>query len=278
MTKPVIILDPGHGGSSCCFYDLDNGVRLPYTWEDVGKLQPSQKHYLCEEEHARWKRGERHSEPRFYFERKGRRITHGDPGAWNPLDPRVLEKDLALDLARTMVRLLSRHYVVKSTRDRDGYVATASRARYAGRMMDKHGRPALLVSLHADASDDPDARGFLVYRRPGDDPRLAETFHRALDRHLDELGVAGGRREVVEEPRELLQRAPMPAVLLQLGFLSNPKDAERLLDRHLRNELAQVLGGAVRLYLRRETGAGAEAGETVSARKAGGELYADVQA
>lgn len=248
MTQPLVILDPAHGGQSSSFYDMDNGVRLPFTREEVRDFQSGQKRYLSQDEYLRWKRGDRPEEPRFYFERKGRRVTYGDPGTRNPLAPNLFEKDLVLDVARTLARVLDRKCIVKATRDRDGYVALQSRVRYANRTHQKLERPTVFLSLHSHGSEDLDRRGFYIVRRPGRDALVAECLRRALTRHLNELGCGDGLREVREERPPLLIPAKMPAVKIQLGFLSHAEDAERLMNRHLRAELARSLGEGVLSY------------------------------
>lgn len=248
MTQPLVILDPAHGGKTSCFYDLDNGVRQPFSREEVRRFRSERKRYLSQDAYLRWKRGELAEEPRFYFEHKGRKVTYGDPGSRSSLAPDLLEKDLVLDVARTVARLLDRRCVIKLTRDRDGYVSQRSRVRYANRTKHKYGRPTVLMSLHADASEDLDRRGFVVYRRPGEDALLAECLERSLTRHLDELGCGPGLREVREERLPALIQADMPAVTIQLGYLSHPEDAERLVHRQLRTELSRSLAEAVATY------------------------------
>lgn len=250
MTQPLVILDPARGGLSSCFYDMDNGVQLPFTREEVRDLRSGEKSYLSQDDYLKWKRGKLSEEPRFYFERRGRKVTYGDPGSRCSLAPDLFEKDVVLDVSRTVARLLDRQCVVKATRDRDGYVALPSRARYANRTFQKFGRPTLFLSLSARASEEMDTRGFVVVHRPGQDELAADCLRRAMERHLVELGCGPGLREVREERTPLLVQTKMPAVQLQLGFLSHPEDAERLTQRHLRDELARGLAEAVRTYFR----------------------------
>lgn len=283
MTQPLVILDPAHGGQSSRFYDLENGVQLPFTHEEVQGFRSGQKRYLSQDAYLRWKRGERAEEPRFYFEHKGRKVTYGDPGDRSPMAPDFREKDLVLDVARTLARLLEGRCVVKLTRDRDGYVALPSRVSYANRTYRKYARPAVMMSLHADASEDPDESGFVVYRRPHRDALLAECLQRALARHVAELGCGPGRREIREEGQPLLIQTDLPAVTIQLGYLSHPEDAERLVDRRLREELARSLAHGVGSYFQHvEAGTRPRAAATIeassSAESSSAEQYGEVQA
>lgn len=266
MSKPLVILDPGHGGLGSFFYDMDNGVRLAHGWSRVRCLEGEEKHYFSTAESERWLRGERALEPRFYFLDKGRRVTWGDSGSLSPLNPRLCEKDLTLDVARTAHRVLARHLRVKATRDRDGYVAEDSRVALANRLVERSEGPAVLVSLHAEACHDPALGGCRVRIGGGASQsparELARRLGEALALHLTEVGRERQAEQVIaEEPAEGVHRtdadptpAPpaelaLPAVSVNLGFLSNLDDARRLLDRHLRRELAVVLAEALVTHL-----------------------------
>jgi N-acetylmuramoyl-L-alanine amidase len=245
MEQPLLILDPGHGGSASVLYDMDNGLRAVLAPEGREAIFESEKRYLSETAYRRWREGVEEREPRYYFLHRGRRLTHGDPGALCAGCPGLAEKDLTLDLVRTLRALLVPGPRVKVTRSRDGYVGVAARAQLANRTGTRLGGPGLFLSLHTDAAADPEVKGVVVYRRRGRDLEVAEVFRQALAAHLSELGVRSGRRELRCDPQPVLQRVEMPALCLQLGFLSNPEDAARLVDRHRRQQLARSLAGAV---------------------------------
>lgn len=249
MHKPMVILDPGHGGLTSFFYDLDNGVRLGDTWEEVERLDPSEKTYFSPAAYRRWKSGELEVEPRFYFQRKGRRITYGDPGDMSPLNPRVCEKDLVLDVARSLHLEIGRALLVRATRDRDGYVADSRRVAYANRMREKHDCPALFLSLHTASSPDPEERGLRIDRTPDMPERLVEPFRLELHRYRERVQDDFPIRSRVSRP-EWSTGLEVPAVTVELGFLSHLDDARRLLDRTLRLELARGLAEATLRGLR----------------------------
>lgn len=244
MQKPVIVVDPGHGGLTSFFYDLDNGVRLSYTWDEVRELDLSEKTYFSRAAYRRWQAGELPVEPRFYFERKGRKVTYGDPGDVSPLDPRICEKDLVLDLARTMHREIGRKYLVKSTRDRDGYVADSGRVAYANRMMEKFGTETFFLSLHTESSPDPEQRGIRLRPSAQVPAQTLEHFELALVRYLRELGEREASVEVEDCDRPELAGLEMPSLTVVVGYLSNIADAQRLLERTWRQRLARTLSHA----------------------------------
>lgn len=241
MERPIVILDPGHGGEHAAFYDLDNGVRLDDTWEEVERLAAGEKVYLDLAAGQRWRRGGLGEEPRFYFERHGRRITYGDPGVTSIADAEINEKDVTLDVSRCVQWALSSDLVVKSTRDRDGYVSEESRRRTADRVRGRFRGPAVLVSLHADGGAG--ARpGIWVLHHPVDDSPLTRRLVGALLRGLAEADSLPGEPQAGESEDPLLVRAGVSGVAVQLGCLSHPEDAHRLSERHQREKLAAVLG------------------------------------
>jgi len=83
----------------------------------------------------------------------------------------------------------------------------------------------IFVSIHTNASVNPSANGteVLIYDRSSEEAyRLAENILREL------TAVTGLRsRGIVERPGlYVLRRTKMPANLIELGFITNPGDAE----------------------------------------------------
>ena len=87
----------------------------------------------------------------------------------------------------------------------------------------------IFVSIHTNASVNPSANGseVLIYSRESERAyMLAEDILRNLTE------VTGLRsRGIVERPGlYVLRRTAMPAVLVELGFITNPSDAELMAD------------------------------------------------
>ena len=86
----------------------------------------------------------------------------------------------------------------------------------------------LFLSLHCNASVDPSASGSeaLVFSRTGVSYEIAEVL-------LSSLTEATGHRNrgvLIRPGLYVLKRTAMPAVLLELGFITNPADALLLRD------------------------------------------------
>jgi len=111
----------------------------------------------------------------------------------------------------------------------------------------------LFLSLHLDANLASDARGVATYYYGNDahgahsvvGQRLASLIQREICARTDLLDC-----RVHAKTWELLRNTRMPAVRVELGYLTNPGDAARLRDGNFREVLAESLAIAIqRLYL-----------------------------
>lgn len=87
----------------------------------------------------------------------------------------------------------------------------------------------VFISLHNNASSDPSVSGqeALVYERGSTAYSIAESL-------LSSLSQTTGLRNrgiFIRPGLYVLRRTAMPAVLLELGFITNPSDAELLYER-----------------------------------------------
>lgn len=175
---------------------------------------------------------------------------HGgsDPGVQgNNLD----EASLVYDLGRRIEgRLAATGSTVFLTRGQEpeGALDEVERANFANAA-----GADLVISLHVDAHDVGDAAGCATYyygtERLGHHSSVGERFADLVQREIC------ARTDLVDlraHPKtwDLLRRTRMPAVRIELGYLSNPGDAARLSDSEFRDVVAEGVTAAVqRLYL-----------------------------
>jgi N-acetylmuramoyl-L-alanine amidase len=76
--------------------------------------------------------------------------------------------------------------------------------------------------------------------------RLAEGLQDSLERALRQPS-----RGVKQAPFYVLGGAAMPAVLVEIGFLSNPREEERLQDEGYRDRIARALAAGLAAYKKR---------------------------
>ena len=171
---------------------------------------------------------------------------HGgiDPGtrASNGLD----EKTVVLAVALDMVPLMKRDHIrFILTRNRDKYVSLSRRVQIANRPGDR-----LLLSIHCDYFKQRGMEGFTVLYAQG----------AAADSHIAARLIAAGRihegftcHDVRMDTRDLevLDKSRGPAVLVELGFLSDPHDLHYLASKSGQHRLAAGLVRGLEAYLRK---------------------------
>ncbi len=147
---------------------------------------------------------------------------HGgkDPGA---VSHGTNEKDLTLTVVlgvRDVLRGMG--YPVLCTRDHDEFLSPGDRAK----MINDY-KPDAFVSIHCNASDNPNAHGIETFYRDERDEPLANAIHFAIveGEGLDDRGVKSdikdlGRRLAVLNNRDI------PACLCEIGFITNDEDLE----------------------------------------------------
>ena len=117
----------------------------------------------------------------------------------------------------------------------------------------------LFVSIHADASEDPRLAGALTFFGPergypiiaGRSPRLvaqSRLFARAMQR---ELVAASGQINlgIQSAPFWTIGAAQTPAVLVEVGFLTNAGDARRLAQAAFRQRIAEGIARGIVAYV-----------------------------
>lgn len=169
---------------------------------------------------------------------------HGgiDPGTRSSTG--VDEKTIVLAVAKDMVPLL-RHDHIKFvlTRDRDKYVSLNNRVQIANRPGDR-----LLLSIHCDYFQQRGMEGFTVLYAQG----ASHDSHVAA--HLIAAGLIHegfNCHDVRMDTRglEVLDKTNCPAVLVELGFMSDPHDLRYLTSKSGRQKLAASLVRGLKAYL-----------------------------
>jgi N-acetylmuramoyl-L-alanine amidase len=158
------------------------------------------------------------------------------------------EADLVLDLAsRIEGRLAAAGATVYLTRGRDQDPSPAERTAFAN---DAHAD--LFLSLHTDAHSSEHARGVSSYyygTGSGASSTVGEQFANLVRR---EVVARTGLLDLGSHPKtwDLLRMSRMPAVRIDVGYLSHPVDRLLLLDARLRSTVASaVLAAVQRLFL-----------------------------
>lgn len=170
---------------------------------------------------------------------------HGgkDPGAISPFSS-AKEKDLVLSVAQKLKKKLENiGYKVYMTRDDDTYVELHNRAEIANNL----GANAF-ISLHVNANVKQDPKGIEMLYVP--DSRDNKGFAQVLQTEVVKATGAASRGMVSRPNLVVIRETLMPAVLAELGFLSNPGEERLLLDEAYQDKLVQGLYNAITKYVK----------------------------
>lgn len=147
---------------------------------------------------------------------------HGgsDPGATGISG--AYEKEFNLSLAQLVYDLLEADPMFEPilTRSDDQYVELNERAATANEW-----KADVMVSIHANTYTDPTANGTETIYRKEDSVELAQT----MQKHLTE-GLGLRDRGVKQERMHVLSTAKMPAVLIEVGYLTNAAEDQILMS------------------------------------------------
>jgi N-acetylmuramoyl-L-alanine amidase len=166
---------------------------------------------------------------------------HGgkDPGATSVLG--YYEKDINLSVARKVAWLLEQKGLsVKMTRTDDYFVELEDRAAMANNI-----NADLFVSIHADSFPKSSRRGFTVYvanAASSSSRRAANDIVRSMSgTGLNSFGVDTANYHVLTATRG-------PAVLVELGYLTNRGEAALLSSGSFQNRLAEAIANGIADY------------------------------
>jgi N-acetylmuramoyl-L-alanine amidase len=170
---------------------------------------------------------------------------HGgaDPGALGPAGG--LEKNACLGLAHALQHALWKHHLnAMLTRGSDAELYLEPRLH----MIDQV-KADLFISLHANSHTAPDADGTVTfYRELGSKP-FATTIQQAVTTllHRPDRGVKQERLFVLRNPQ-------VPSVLLETGFISNPREEKLLASSAFQAQAAEAIVAGVERYLEANQG------------------------
>jgi N-acetylmuramoyl-L-alanine amidase len=194
------------------------------------------------------------------------------------------EKDLVLDVALKLGKLLEDKLgaEVVYTRDDDTFIPLETRTAIANKE-----QADLFISIHANSSDDPTARGVETYylnftsradalevaarenavseqsihelqdlvkkialkEKIGESREFATDVQRSLYAGLSAKSPSLRNRGVKKAPFVVLIGANMPSILAEISFVSNPDDAKKLKTNDYRQRIADSLYKGVSRYV-----------------------------
>ncbi len=143
------------------------------------------------------------------------------------------ESEIVLDIAlRTQRHLEAKGWVAVTTRDGPWTPFTLSQRPKLAQSV----QADVFVSLHLNSHNSRRAHGLMVFYWRPEDEQLAELIQNRLS---EKLGLRN--RGIRAEPFAVLVWSSVPAVLIELAFISNRHEARRLSNPQFREKAAKAL-------------------------------------
>ncbi|BCJ27045.1 N-acetylmuramoyl-L-alanine amidase [Actinocatenispora sera] len=165
---------------------------------------------------------------------------------------RWTEADIVYDLAsRLEGRLAAAGVQVHLTRNRDTWFPERERARFANDL-----GADLLISLHCDGHPNPAAQGVAAYHFGGPvgvTSTVGEQLAGLVER---EVAARTGMLDCGAHAKgwDLLRLTRMPAVRVEVGYLTSPDDRAKLIDPVFRDRAVEAMVAAIqRMYLTKDS-------------------------
>ncbi|HPX56067.1 MAG TPA: N-acetylmuramoyl-L-alanine amidase [Syntrophales bacterium] len=193
--------------------------------------------------------------------------AHGGADAGVSVSSRVKEKDITLAVALSLKKVLEggdRRIKVQLTRTSDKTVSVNERI-----AMVKAAKPDLMISIHVNAGFGQEASGYEI-SFPGQKymngaaagtPDIVKDMEKtqyingsirlaqAIQKNLEGIFPRKGRG-IREVPVPILTPLYAPSACVELGFLTNRSDKDKLLEKDGQKEIARSLGRGIRDYFK----------------------------
>ncbi|MBQ3641145.1 N-acetylmuramoyl-L-alanine amidase, partial [bacterium] len=152
----------------------------------------------------------------------------------------IYEKDITLDITKRVEKILKeKGYDVKMTRTDDSYVSLQDRVAFS-----ESYSPDIFVSVHVNSSVKPEITGIETHYYHQESMSLAQTVHASLAStiHSNDRGLFKSKFYVINHNTS-------PAILIEIGFISNTEERNQMLSETRKQQTAQSIADGIQKYL-----------------------------
>ncbi|MBQ2645665.1 N-acetylmuramoyl-L-alanine amidase, partial [bacterium] len=165
---------------------------------------------------------------------------HGgnDPGA---MRNNVLEKDITLEIAKLVVRKLKQQgATVYMTRNDDTFVSLNDRVVFSNNK-----KPDIFVSVHINACENESVHGIETHYFKEDSLDFAKHVHKSIILRINDKD-----RGILKSRFYVIRNTDMPAILLELGFISNEEERKLMQTPEKQNAFADAITEGIINYFK----------------------------
>ena len=154
----------------------------------------------------------------------------------------IYEKDIVLDISKRVVSMLQKKgYDVYVTRSSDETVSLQDRVEIS-----ENNSPEIFVSIHVNSSNSDSPNGIETHYYKDNSLMLAKTMHAAMLNN-----IKANDRGLFKSKFYVINHTTAPAVLLEIGFISNAAERAQLVTESRKQATAKAIAEGIDEYLKK---------------------------
>ena len=179
--------------------------------------------------------------------KSGEKVVVIDPGHggidYGAIRSGINEKDITTDVSARVAKMLrSDGYKVYMTRDEDKTVSLQDRVSFA-----QENNPDIFVSIHVNSSEGTTATGIETHYYHDYSIGLAKVVHTAMTKHIKSKD-----RGLFKSKFYVINHTTMPAILVEIGFISNEEEREDLISEKRKQATAKAIVEGIKNYYKQQ--------------------------
>lgn len=153
----------------------------------------------------------------------------------------INEKDITLDIAKKVENMLKKQgYHVVMTRSDDTFVSLQDRV-----TISEDAKTDIFVSIHVNSSVKPEITGIETHYYRQESLPLAQTVHASLA-----STIKSNNRGLFKSKFYVINHTTAPAILCEIGFISNDNERKELVSEKRKNDTAKAIVEGINNYFK----------------------------
>ena len=155
----------------------------------------------------------------------------------------INEKDITFDVTQRVNAILrSKGYLTALTRSDDTFVSLEDRVEFSEKEA-----PQIFVSIHVNSAVSKDPNGIETHYYHEESKELAEIIHK----HMTKEFPKSNDRGLFKSKFYVINHTTVPAILCEIGFLSNDAERNELITDSRKQRTAKAIATGIMEYLRK---------------------------
>ena len=179
--------------------------------------------------------------------KSGEKVVVIDPGHggidYGAIRSGINEKDITTDVSLRVAKILrSDGYKVYLTRDEDKTLSLQERVDFA-----EENNPDIFVSIHVNSSEGTTATGLETHYYHDYSIGLAKVVHAAMVKYVNSKD-----RGLFKSKFYVINHTTMPAILVEIGFISNEDERNDLISDKRKQATAKAIAEGIKNYYKQQ--------------------------